>query len=105
MLGALIAIRYKKVELKNYFGVFQEKSINYTIIELKNGEDVLVLIQDLVVPKYSFEANNEPKDLTPDKARSEVKKSILSSKVRHFFEREAKISSNMNRIYTIVWGY
>ena len=39
-------------------------------------------IQDLVDPKASFDANNEPKYLTSDEANSEAKKSKLSARVR-----------------------
>ena len=39
-----------------------------------------MLIQDILDPKSSFEARNEPKDLTPDETKPEVKKEILGRK-------------------------
>ena len=59
----------------------------YIIKELKNTEDVLMIMQDLVNLKAYFDTNNKPKYLTTDEAKSEVKKSILVSKVRQFIER------------------
>ena len=56
----MLASIYEKVELKNYFDVFREKLINYKIKYLKNAEDVLMLIQDLVDTKAYFDAKNEP---------------------------------------------
>ena len=78
--SACIAI--KKLELKKYFDVFREKNINYTNKELNNAEDVLMLIQDLVDPKDSFDTNNEAKDITYNEAKFEAKKEILAEIVR-----------------------
>ena len=78
MFGGVLLLRYKKVDLKKYFDVFRQKLINYTSKELKNAEDILMLIQYLMDIKSSFEANNEPKDLTPDEASSKSKKEILA---------------------------
>ena len=44
------------------------------IKELKNAEDVLMLIQGLVDQKAYFDANNEYKDLTPHESKLEVDK-------------------------------
>ena len=59
-------------------------------------------IQDLVDPKASFDANNEPKNLTSDEAKSELKKAILAARVSQYIERWAIIVSNMNNIYGII---
>ena len=56
--GAVLALRYKKIDLNKSFDGSQEKLIKYMIKELNNAEDVLVLIQYLVYPKYSFDAKN-----------------------------------------------
>ena len=53
--GAVLALNYDKVELNKSLDVFREKLINYTIEELKNAEDVLVLVQDMEDPKASFD--------------------------------------------------
>ena len=53
--------------------MFREKVINFLIKDLKNAEDFLMLIQDLVDPRASFGANNEPKDITSDEEMFEVK--------------------------------
>ena len=95
-------LKYEKVELKKSFNIFQENLIRYTIKELKNSEYVLVIIQDLVDPKYTFDANNEPKDLTLDEEKYEAKKAILAVRVRQYIEREARLASNMNIIYGII---
>ena len=57
----MLALRYKKVELNKYFDVFREKLINYTIKEMNNAEDIIMIIQDLVGTKASFGDNNDPK--------------------------------------------
>ena len=63
-----------------------------------------MLIQDLVDPKSSFGTNNKPKDLTPDEEISEVEKSIMAARVRHYIERDARLYSNINITYVIIWG-
>ena len=47
----MLALKYEKVELKESFDVFREMIINYTVKELKNDRDVLVLLQDMEYPK------------------------------------------------------
>ena len=63
--------------------------INYTIKELKKLEEGLVLVQDMEYPKASFDTKNKPKDLNKAEAKSEVKKSLLDTRVRQYIEREA----------------
>ena len=60
---AMIALKYEKVELNKSFDVFRGKVFKYTIRELKNDKDVLVLVQDMEDPKDSFDTKNKPKDL------------------------------------------
>ena len=62
--------------------------INYTIKQLKNAKDVLVLVQDMEDSKASFDNKNEPKDLNKTQVESEVKTSILAAIVRQYIERE-----------------
>ena len=63
-----------------------------------------MLIHDLVDPKASFDATNEPKDLATDDTRSDVNKAILTTRVRQYIESETILASNMNRIYVIIWA-
>ena len=51
-----------------------------------------MLIQYLVYTKPPFEYNKEPKYLTPNESISEVKKSILASRVRKYIERKTIIA-------------
>ena len=50
--GVVLILRYEKIDLSNYFDVFYKKRINYTSKEVKNAEDVLMLVQYLKDPKY-----------------------------------------------------
>ena len=54
----MIALKYEKVELDKSFDVFREELINYTIKELNNSEDVLVLVQDTEDQKASSDTKN-----------------------------------------------
>ena len=56
--GAVITLKYEKVELKKSFDMFRKKLINYTIKELKNTKDILVLVQGMEDPKASFDTKN-----------------------------------------------
>ena len=67
-------LRYERVDLKNYFGVFHKKLINYSNKEINNAEGVLMIIQDLKDPKSLFDFRNKTKDLNTDEENSEVKK-------------------------------
>ena len=82
----MIALKYEKVYSKKYCDVFREKLINYTIKELDNVEEVLVLVQEMEYSKASFDTKNEPKDLKLAEAKSEVKIYILAARVRQYIE-------------------
>ena len=86
--GAVLALKYEKVYLKKYFDVFREKLITYTMKQLKNAEDVLMLVQGMEYPKDSFDTKKEPNDLNEYEANYEVKKAIMAARVRHYIERE-----------------
>ena len=62
-----------------------------------------MLIQDVVDPKATSNAKNEPKYLTSYEAKYKVNKAILAEIVRHYIEREARLGFNMNKIYGIIW--
>ena len=83
--------------------MFRRKLINYTIKWLKNAKNVLVLVQDMEDPMASFETKNEPKDLYETESKSEFKKYVLATRVRHYIERESILVSNMNKMYIIIW--
>ena len=55
-----------------------------------------MLTQDLLDSKDSFDSNNKPNNLTSDEENSDVKKSILSARVRQYIKREERIAPNMN---------
>ena len=65
----MLTLIYNNVDLNKLFDIFQENLINYAIKELKNSEDVLMLIQDLKDPTNFFETNNKKKDLDPYEVR------------------------------------
>ena len=54
-------------------------------------------------PKASFNIQNGPKYLNETEAKSEFKKAILAVRVRQYIEREARLISDMNKIYVIIW--
>ena len=66
----MCALSYEKVELKKSFNVFHRKLINYTNKDLKNTEEVLILIQYQKGPKSFFNYKNNPKELAADESRS-----------------------------------
>ena len=57
-----------------------------------------MLTQDLLDSKDSFDSNNKTNNLTSDEEKSEVKKPILSARVRQYIEREEILAPNMNII-------
>ena len=61
---------------------FCEKLINYTIKELNNTEEFLMLVHDLKGLNPFFDYKNKPKDLNPEEARSDINKEILAARVR-----------------------
>ena len=54
-------------------------------------------------PKACFVTKNEPKHFDETEAKSEVKKDILSARVRKYIYREKRLVANMNKIYGIMW--
>ena len=75
-------MKYERVELNKSFGLLSLNIISYTIKELNNAEDVLVLVQDMEYPKAYFGTKNEPKYLNKAGSKYEVKKDILAARVR-----------------------
>ena len=71
--GAVLTLKYEKVELKKPFDVFREKLINSTIKLLNNAKDVLVLVQVIEDLKASFDTKNEREDLNKSEAKYKVK--------------------------------
>ena len=57
----MLALKYDKLYLKKSFYVFRDKLINYTIKELKNAKDVLVLVQDMEDPKAPLNTKKKQK--------------------------------------------
>ena len=55
-------------------------------------------------PKAYFDSRNKPKYLNEAEAKYEVKVDILDARERQYIEIEARLVSNMNKIYGIVWG-
>ena len=97
--GDMLALKYEKAYLKKFFDVFREKLINYTIKELNNTRDFIVLVQEMEDPKGYFDTKNEPKDSYKSEAKSEVKKYILATRVRQYIDREARL---VYKIYGII---
>ena len=61
-----------------------------------------MLIRYLKEPMLFFDYKNNPQDLNSEELRSEVNKEILAARVTQYIEREARLSSNMKRIYGII---
>ena len=61
-----------------------------------------MLIQYLVDPNYSFDTIKKPNDPTQYEEISQAEKSILATRLRHYIEREARLASNRNIIYSII---
>ena len=57
----MLTLRYERVDLNKSFSVFRKKLINYAIKEIKNSEDIMMLIQDLKYPKSLVGFNNKKK--------------------------------------------
>ena len=55
---AVLALNDETLGLKKSFDVYREKIINYSVKELKNTGDVLVLVQDIEKPKASFDTKH-----------------------------------------------
>ena len=49
-IGAILALKYEKLDKKAQFQIFVEKALNYAISNFKDGGDVAPLLQDLVNP-------------------------------------------------------
>ena len=52
----------------------------------------------------SLDTKTKSKYLDETEAKYEVKKAILAASLRHYTESEARLVSNMNKNYGIIWG-
>ena len=92
------------IDPNKYFDVLHKTIVTHTIKEIKNSEDVLIIIQDLKDPKSLFDFKNKPKYLTTEESKSEVNKAILAVRLRQYIEQEERLSLNMIKIYGIMWA-
>ena len=106
--GAVLALKYDKLELKKYFDVFRVNLINYIKKGLTISKDILVLVQAMEDPKASFDTKNEPKDLNEAEDKSEVKKSYTGCKSKSLywergeicFKHENNLLHHMGTVYS-----
>ena len=104
MFVVVLALRYKKVYLKKSFDIFCEC---FDKLRYQGDKELWRRSGDHPIPEgpqVFFYYNNNTKDLTTEEARSELNKAILAARVRHYIKQEARLASNMNRVYSIIWG-
>ena len=63
-IGAVLATKSERVDMKASFDAFREKISNYIVRTITNGADCVTVVRDMVDPKISFVATKKPKTMT-----------------------------------------
>ena len=103
-IGAVLGLKTEKIDKKVSFDVFREKLANYVLVNLKDAEDVMPLIEEQVDPRIDFRTNNKPASLTEEQKKDDVDVMIQSQYLKIFATREFAIKDSMNKVYGMLWG-
>ena len=103
-IGAILALKYEKLDKKAQFQTFIEKALNYAISNYKDGGDIAPLLQDLVDPLPEFERKRKPKSLTDEQKKDTVNLDIYKERVKIYVSREMNLTRNIEKMYGVLWG-
>jgi hypothetical protein len=103
-VGAVLGLRYEKIDKKVTYEVFREKMSNYIERTMKYGDDVVCLIKDYEDPIESFEMNNMPEELSASDKENSVKVAIQQQRIKLYVSKEADLINNVQAIYSKIWG-
>ena len=81
-IGAILALKFEKLDKKAQFQVFVDKVSNYVYSNVKNGGDLIPLFKDMVDPEGNFKLKRKPIKLAEDQKYDELEKDIYKEHVK-----------------------
>jgi hypothetical protein len=103
-VGAVLGLRYEKIDKKVTFEIFREKMSNYIERTMKYGDDVACIIKSYEDPLESFETNNMPSELSEEDKKKSVKVAIQQQRIKLYVSKESDLVQNIQAIYSKIWG-
>jgi hypothetical protein len=103
-VGAVLGLRYEKIDKKVTYEVFREKMSNYIERTMKYGDDVVCIIKEYEDPLEAFESNNMPEELSESDKKKSVKVAIQQQRIKLYVSKEADLVHNIQAIYSKIWG-
>ena len=94
---------HEKMKYKIVFEVFIEKFIIYLTANMTGSKDVVktILDRDNTLDRI---ANDIPKDLTAEEAKSPVQVLLKMEEVKKYGNRRQLAIDNLVKVYGLVWG-
>ena len=102
-IGVILTLKSEKLANKVAFTTFIDKMKNYVLTEFEDGKDMMPILEHLTDPKDRV-LKEEPTELTPEEAKSEVKRWIKQEKVKQYIKRLNSLDSNKKKLYALIWG-
>ena len=72
-IGVILTLKNERFSNKVVFSTFVDKMKNYVLTHFNNGKDMVPILEALKHPESDVKSD-EPKDLTDDEKKSDVKK-------------------------------
>ena len=102
-IGVILTLSDERFQKRVVYSVFIEKLKNYVLQNFNDAKDMIPIIEKLEDPKTAI-LTTQPKDLTTEETKSEVKKWIKQEEVKKHIKRLTNLDNNKETLYGIVWG-
>jgi hypothetical protein len=84
LVGVVLGMRYEVISQKIAFDSFREKLSNYILSNIKNGDDVVHIVQYMEDPIKTFEKMNKPTELSTDDAKRDINVQIHNQEIKEY---------------------
>ena len=102
-IGVILTLKNERFSNKVVFSTFVDKMKNYVLTHFNNGKDMVPILEALKDPESDVKAD-EPKDLTDDEKKSDVKKWMKQEEVKLHIKRINSLETNKEKLYALIWG-
>ena len=102
-IDLILGLPSEKFVNKVVFSTFVDKIKNHILTHFTLGKDLMPILEYMKDPTSSIE-DDEPKDLSVDDLKSEVKRWMKQEEVKLHIKRLKALENNQEKLYAIMWG-
>ena len=103
-IGAILALKFEKLDKKVQFQVFIDKVSNYVYSNIKNGGDLIPLFKDMVDPETKFKSKRKPIKLDEAQKDDELEKDIYKEHVKVYVAGLTLLTRNQEKVFGVICG-